>query len=96
MNSSDATSAANMRIVVRTAYSGRFQGSRFTSVAPGASIGTIVPRATCATAISAPKTQIMATTSQTLGNRRPEASAAGSVKDMGRGKTEPQVAVAAC
>ena len=76
------TRAANIRIVVRTAYSGRCQGSRLTSVAPGASIGIMVPRAIWVTAIRAPKTHSSAAASQRLGRRLPAASEVLIVADM--------------
>src|ERR1700679_3951604 len=63
-----------MRSVVRTAYSGRWMGSRLTSTALGV-IGAKVPRATSVTPTRAPNTHRMATASHTLGKRRPVASA---------------------
>src|SRR4051812_35548713 len=69
VNISEAASAANIRNVVRTAYSGNLQGSRLISVAPGASIRTHVPWATWATVTKVAKTHRMATTSQRFGSR---------------------------
>src|ERR1051326_8705709 len=46
VNRRDAANAANMRSVVRTAYSGKCQGSRLISTAPGDSMRAKVPRAT--------------------------------------------------
>ena len=70
MNINDAANAANMRNVVRTAYSGNRHGLRLISVAPGASILTQVPRRDMrATEINVANTHRMAITSQRLGSR---------------------------
>src|SRR5579859_2324364 len=69
VNTNEAANAANIRSVVRIAYSGSRHGSRLISVAPGVSIRTNVPRATCATEINVANTHRMAMRSQRLGSR---------------------------
>src|SRR5271166_6970052 len=82
VNSSDATSAANIRIVVRSAYSGSRAGSSETAVASGLLSGATVPCAAPATAAITPKTHRMAAISHRLGNRLAVARAGKLVLGM--------------
>src|SRR4051812_28203479 len=71
-----------MRMVVRSAYSGRFAGFRLIAKASGASIRTNVPRAACATAINAANTHRMAAASHRFSRGLPGVKAGWTVTDI--------------
>ncbi len=54
VNSSEAPMAANMRIVVRSAYSGSRMGSRLTGLVSRAETGRLICWAPCTTSTAAP------------------------------------------
>ena len=63
VNSSDAKIAANMRKVVRNAYSGRFAGSSVTGATSSLVSGAPISRAPCANNTKMPAIKIKMTTS---------------------------------